>query len=168
MKKEIIKYSALSTDIGNIFIATTDKGICRLTIGTNEKDFIKELKDNYNCEAIRDDNFIKYIVVNIKDYFSKKTKIFNCKIDFLEGTNFQKKVWKKLTEIPFGETRTYKWIAQQIEHENAYRAVGNANSKNPIVLIVPCHRVIKEDGTLGGFSLGVWRKEFLLRLEAVI
>lgn len=168
MKNKIIKYNSFKTEIGDIFIASTDNGICRLSIGSNENDFIKDLNNRHNYEIIKDDDFLMNIIKNIKDYFSKKNKNIDYKIDFLEGTGFQRKVWNKLLEIEYGQTRSYKWIANQIGHKDAYRAVGNANSKNPIPLLVPCHRVTKEDGTLGGFSSGVWRKEFLLKLEEAI
>ncbi len=84
-----------------------------------------------------------------------------------EGTLFQKKVWRALLKIPKGEVRTYGWIAKQIKHPKAIRAVGNAVGKNPLAPEVPCHRVIRKDGTLGGYSGpgGIKRKKYLLKLE---
>lgn len=83
----------------------------------------------------------------------------------LKGSTFQQKVWLALQTIPYGETRTYQQIAQQIGCPKGCRAVGNANNKNPIPIIIPCHRVIKKNGSLSGYILGVTRKEQLLTLE---
>lgn len=95
------------------------------------------------------------------------TKIIERKIDKLPATDFQKRVWKALLKIPRGEVRTYEWIAREIGHPKAIRAVGNAVGKNPLAPEVPCHRVIRKDGSLGGYSGpgGVRRKKRLLRWE---
>lgn len=165
MERKIIKYSTISTKIGEIYIARTKKGICRITIGKNENEFLEELENKYKCIGVRDE--MQNEKNNLLDYFSKKLKGFELRIDFLEGTKFQKKVWKAISRIPYGKTSSYKQIAKKIGNENAYRAVGNAVSKNPIPIIVPCHRVIKKDGSLGGYSLGIWRKKKLLCLEGI-
>ena len=99
----------------------------------------------------------------LEKYFRGELKRFETPL-YLEGTSFQKSVWKKLLEIPYGETRFYEEIAKAIEKPKAYRAVGNANGKNPFVIIVPCHRVLAK-GSLGGYSQGVKRKEQLINLE---
>src|SRR5262249_8294568 len=92
------------------------------------------------------------------------------KIGGLPGTSFQKKVWKALLEIPEGEVRTYGWIAQKIGHPKAVRAVGSAVAKNPLVPDVPCHRVIRSDGSLGGYSGegGIEAKRALLKKEGAL
>jgi len=95
---------------------------------------------------------------------SKAAKSF----DFLSGTEFEKKVWDALLEIPYGSTSTYKLIAAKIGKPKACRAVGNAVGKNPIPVIIPCHRVIREDRSLGGFSSGIEIKKKLLRLEDIM
>ena len=83
------------------------------------------------------------------------------------GTPFQRKVWDALLRIPYGQTRSYQQIAEAVGSPRGFRAVGMANNRNPIVVVVPCHRVIAADGTLGGYSSGVERKRFLLRLEGL-
>ena len=98
------------------------------------------------------------------EYFSGQRKVFDILLDF-EGTDFQKQVWSALLTIPYGETRSYKQIAQQLGNEKAVRAVGAANGKNPISIIAPCHRVIGAGGALVGFAGGLDKKEILLRLE---
>jgi methylated-DNA-[protein]-cysteine S-methyltransferase len=100
----------------------------------------------------------------LTEYFAGKRKRFDLKLDFV-GTDFQKSVWAELLKIPFGETRTYGQIAKQLGNENATRAVGAANGRNPIPIVAPCHRVIGASGSLVGFGGGLERKARLLDLE---
>ncbi|WP_280177992.1 methylated-DNA--[protein]-cysteine S-methyltransferase [Methylobacterium haplocladii] len=100
----------------------------------------------------------------LSEYFAGQRRSFSIALDF-HGTAFQCRVWHALLAIPFGETRSYGQIAAQIGHPNAVRAVGSANGRNPISIIVPCHRVIGASGRLTGFAGGVTAKDFLLRLE---
>ncbi|MBI4688555.1 MAG: methylated-DNA--[protein]-cysteine S-methyltransferase [Nitrospirae bacterium] len=101
----------------------------------------------------------------LKDYFQGVNSSFSQKIKFLDATEFDEKVWNSLKEIPFGETRTYKWIARQIGNPKAVRAVGRALSRNPMPIVIPCHRVIESNGSIGGFSEGVDIKVRLLEME---
>ena len=100
----------------------------------------------------------------LAEYFAGQRVTFELELDFA-GTDFQKKVWRALLTIPFGETRSYSDIARQIGNEKAVRAVGAANGRNPISIIAPCHRVIGMNGTLTGFAGGLEAKQILLRLE---
>jgi len=100
----------------------------------------------------------------LQDYFAGKLSKFNVPME-TDGTAFQKKVWRALTKIPFGKTVSYKDIAKMIGNEHASRAVGNANNKNPICIVVPCHRVIGTNGKLVGYAGGLSRKQKLLNLE---
>ena len=90
---------------------------------------------------------------------------FSQSIKFQAGTDFEKQVWSVLSGIPCGETRTYKWVAEKVGNPSATRAVGRALSKNPIPIVVPCHRVIESDGSVGGYSSGIDRKRRLLEME---
>ncbi len=101
----------------------------------------------------------------LKEYFNGKRKTFELPFEF-KGTEFQNEVWKALTKIPFGSVVTYQDIAKLTGNEKAVRAVGSANSKNPIPIIVPCHRVIAKNGKLSGYAGGVERKEWLIEHEA--
>ncbi len=100
----------------------------------------------------------------LEEYFAGKRQQFELNIDFA-GTAFQKKVWQALSKIPFGQTVSYRDIAQKIKNPKAVRAVGSANGKNPFCIIIPCHRVIAANGTLGGYSGGLAIKRKLLKLE---
>jgi len=100
----------------------------------------------------------------LKEYFAGKRREFNLPLR-MEGTEFQRRVWRELTKIPFGETRSYGQLAKHLNNPNGSRAVGLANGRNPIAIIVPCHRVIGADGSLTGFGGGLDRKEWLLTHE---
>jgi methylated-DNA-[protein]-cysteine S-methyltransferase len=102
----------------------------------------------------------------IKDYLNGKLVSFPDKLDLSEASPFQKKVWQVDRSIPYGETRTYAWVANQLGMPKAARAVGQALAKNPLPIIIPCHRVICSSGDLGGFSGGIGWKQRLLEIEA--
>jgi len=112
---------------------------------------------------------MKPIDKQLSEYLAGKRKKFDLKIDFkkLPGTPFQKRVWKELIKIPYGTVISYKELARRVGKPKAYRAVGNANGKNPIPVIIPCHRVIAADGSLGGYSSGLHIKKKLLKLEGM-
>ena len=112
----------------------------------------------------QDTPVIKEAFRQLSEYFSGKRKTFNLPL-LLKGTDFQKQVWQELLKIPFGETRSYKQIAEAIGNPKAVRAVGMANNKNPLLIVVPCHRVIGANGKLVGYAVGLDKKEYLLRLE---
>ena len=103
----------------------------------------------------------------LKTYLAGKPVKFNCRLNLSAGTPFQQKVWRAMLAIPRGETRSYAWIAKKIGRPNATRAVGAACGTNPVPIVVPCHRVIASDGSLGGFGGGLALKKKLLRFEGV-
>jgi methylated-DNA-[protein]-cysteine S-methyltransferase len=107
---------------------------------------------------------IQECVNQIEKYFKGNLKKFSLKLQ-MRGTDFQKTVWRQLTEIAYGQTASYGEIAAAIGKPSASRAVGHANGRNPIAIIVPCHRIIGADGSLTGYGGGLWRKEWLLRHE---
>ena len=144
----------------------------QLKLVANEQALVAILWDNENPKRVRLAELIEDvshpILLNTQqqliEYFSGQRKVFDILLDF-EGTDFQKQVWSALLTIPYGETRSYKQIAQQLGNEKAVRAVGAANGKNPRSIIAPCHRVIGAGGALVGFAGGLDKKEILLRLE---
>ena len=107
---------------------------------------------------------IKEAYRQLSEYLKGERKGFDLPL-LIKGTTFQQQVWKALLEIPYGETRSYKQIAVAIGNPKAVRAVGMANNRNPLLIVVPCHRVIGADGKLVGYGAGIEKKEFLLRLE---
>ena len=149
-------YYSYLTEIGTVVISATETGISGLTFSVEEKD------RNNNIE--RETDLIKEAHNQLQQYFSGKRKEFHLPLE-PKGTEFQRKDWKALCTIPYGETRSYKQIAAQIGSEKACRAVGMANNKNPISIIVPCHRVIGSNGDLVGYGGGLEIKKRLLELE---
>ncbi|HPD19517.1 MAG TPA: methylated-DNA--[protein]-cysteine S-methyltransferase, partial [Candidatus Goldiibacteriota bacterium] len=113
------------------------------------------------------DAFFKECREKVKDYFKGIPVSFNVPVEFTGVSDFVKQVLNITYLIPYGETRTYKWISEKIGKEDSCRAVGTALSKNPIPVIVPCHRVIQSDGEIGGFTYGLKWKIKLLRLEKI-
>ena len=113
---------------------------------------------------IQETDFIREAHRQFSEYLKKERTEFDIPLR-MKGTEFQKRVWNALCEIPYGETRSYKQIAEAIGNPKAVRAVGMANNKNPLLVVVPCHRVIGADGRLVGYAGGLDKKEFLLRLE---
>lgn len=125
---------------------------------------------NFNTKSNRQDKetaLIKTTYNQLNEYLLGKRKEFNIPIK-LEGTAFQKKVWEELKNIPYGETRTYKQIAENIGNPKACRAVGMANHNNPIAIIVPCHRVIGTNNKLVGYAGGIDIKQKLLQIEQIL
>lgn len=153
-----------SSFLGRVFIASTEKGVCMVDYLTSEKPFLKELRKSFSGEIIRDDQKNKAALSQLKKYLEGKLRRFECPVD-LRGTSFEKRVWSELAKIPYGVTRSYKEIAEAIGHPRAFRAVGNANGKNFLPLILPCHRVIESNGGLGGFGHGIKVKKQLLDFE---
>lgn len=100
-------------------------------------------------------------------YFKGERQAFDLPLDISLGTNFQQRVWQELQKIPHGETISYATLAQRVGNPKGYRAVANANGRNPFSIIIPCHRVIASDGKLGGYTGGLDKKEYLLALEGI-
>lgn len=136
-------------------------------IGVVEEDgYIVEILINEEARTAKNEStiLIDEAFKQLDEYFKGSRKVFNLKIKF-KGTEFQKRVWDELYKIPYGETRSYQDIAILIGNYKASRAVGMANNKNPIPIIVPCHRVLGKNGSLVGYAMGLEMKQMLLDLE---
>ncbi len=163
---DIIHYSCFDSPFGPVFVAKTIKGVCFINLSkTSEAGFQSLLRKRFRKKTVRDDRQLKSVINELLDYFNDNKVNFKSILDLSIGTIFQRKVWGQISKIPYGELRTYKWIAREIGNLNAVRAVGNAVGKNPVPPIIPCHRIIRTDGGLGGFSSGISLKKWLLKLE---
>jgi len=133
---------------------------------TSEGDAITEIhfQDANQAASSPQSEIMRKCFVELDEYFRGKRKKFTVKVN-PKGTEFQKSVWKKLLQIPYGSTKSYEEMAISLGNQKKIRAVGLANGRNRIPIIIPCHRVIGKDGSLTGFGGGLPRKEFLLRLE---
>ena len=139
--------------IGVIEIVGTEEGVTAV-------DFVRRRPRS----ATRPHPALRAAVAQIDEYFCGKRKEFSLDL-LLEGTEFQKKAWRELVRIPYGETASYGQVARAVGRSKAGRAVGQANHRNPISIIIPCHRVIGSDGSLVGYGGGLWRKRWLLDHE---
>lgn len=144
--------------IGSLYLIANKKGLSGLYL---EKQTNEPLTKNLTGIA---GQILAQTIRELDEYFAGHRKKFTIPLA-PEGTEFQKKVWRELAKIPFGKTVSYKDVASGIKKPTASRAVGSANGKNPICIIVPCHRVIASDGSLGGYSGGLKIKQYLLKLE---
>lgn len=142
----------------------TPLGILKIT---EEDGFITEVsieKNNITVNEQKSSPLLEKACVQLGEYFAGKRKSFDLPIK-MHGTIFQKQVWQELLRIPYGETLSYQDIAVAVGNPKAVRAVGQANNKNRIIILIPCHRIINKSGALGGFSCGTNIKTFLLNLE---
>jgi AraC family transcriptional regulator of adaptative response/methylated-DNA-[protein]-cysteine methyltransferase len=160
-----IRYTITDCKLGRLAVAMTAEGICCVCIDDDDEVLEKRLFDEYPAAEIqRDDQVMAEWVEQFLAFLNGWQPHFNLPLD-VRATTFQLRVWQSLLEIPYGETRSYREIAEAIGQPNAFRAVANACAANPVPLVVPCHRVIRSDGDIGGYGLGVERKRVLLEQE---
>lgn len=170
----ILNKSSFNTKIGILYylwvdIKESQRIVSISTSSGSQEDYIKKIstaRKNLNGISINEKKSAIF-EKNILSYMDGSLKDFELKPIFLTGSEFEKKVWKAASGIPFGKTSSYKEIAEICGRPRAYRAVGNAMGKNPVLLLVPCHRILNSNGGLGGFSAGLDIKERLLDLEGV-
>lgn len=166
-KIETLYYSSFNSSLlGEIFVASSERGVCYVDFLTSERKFLRNLKKRFHGQIQKGDSQNREVLSQLKEFLSGSRRSFNCKLD-LKGTPFERKVWSFLKKIPYGETRSYKEVAEGIGHPKAFRAVGMANARNPIPLIIPCHRIIRNNGELGGFGHGIRVKKMLIDFEKV-
>jgi methylated-DNA-[protein]-cysteine S-methyltransferase len=153
---EDIASCLLETPVGNLRISASDKGIVEIAF-TDED--VTAFYDN-------DNKFLAEASKQLKEYFAKERTTFDLPLD-VAGTEYQVSVWNELQKIPYGEVRTYQDIATALGNPKASRSVGMANNRNPICIVVPCHRVVGKGNKVTGYAAGVDKKEYLLKLEGV-
>ena len=149
----------MSSPVGKLTLVASSKGLVAIDVRNNAKQVVTAKDASAQSILLKTKK-------QLEQYFAGKRTSFDVALD-LVGTEFQVKAWRALCRIPFGKTITYGQQASNIKKPKAFRAVGSANGKNPIPIIVPCHRVVASDGSLGGYSLGLKMKKQLLALEGV-
>ncbi|WP_102347611.1 methylated-DNA--[protein]-cysteine S-methyltransferase [Bacillus sp. Marseille-P3661] len=168
MMRPLIYYDEMESPIGPLTIVTTDKGICNIEFGRIEG--IRSILDAWvkkyflKSELSHNPEKLSQTINQLSQYFYGERNEFNLPID-LYGTSFQKKVWNELCKIKYGTTKSYKDVAQSIYAPKAVRAIGTAIGRNPVPILVPCHRVIGSNGSLVGYNGGLDKKEKLLMIE---
>lgn len=167
MKKQKLYTKKLITPVGLLLAMATDNAICLLEFMHNDHWLLSKsqvMQYLNGTDNQKDTPLLLQLEEQLKAYFAKELQSFSLPL-VLSGTPFQKEVWNYLLTIPYGETRSYKQQAEAIDKPQSFRAVANANGKNHVSILIPCHRVISSDGSLAGYGGGITRKEFLLNLE---
>ncbi len=160
-----IHFTITDCSLGKIIIAATEQGICLLEFGKNEKALKQRVSHFFpKAEIVKPPAGFTTLVKKIVSYIERPRGSLNVPID-LHGTTFQQKVWRELLKIPCGATTSYLAIATAIRQPTAMRAVGQAVGSNPVSILVPCHRVLRHDGSIGGYAWGLERKRELLSRE---
>ena len=160
-----ISYTIADCALGRVLVAGTQRGISAVYLGDNDSDLAAELQKEYPRAEIQTipenkSQWVRAIVAHL----DQSKSVMDLPTD-VAGTAFQRRVWQALREIPLGDTRTYSDVARAIGQPSAIRAVGHACATNPASIVVPCHRVIRTDGSLGGYRWGLHRKKTLLEKE---
>jgi O-6-methylguanine DNA methyltransferase len=160
--------ASFESPIGVMYIASTEKGLCKIALPRDSKSsFFGWINENFETDWILDDRKRNsHAIRQLNEYFIGKRTKFELDIDLI-GTTFQQRIWTEVAKTDYGTTVTYKQIARRI-HTKGYRSVGASISKNPLPIVIPCHRVIGSDHKLVGYAGGIRLKEYLLRLEGII
>jgi len=161
-----LKYITFNTDMGWLGILGSAKGLLGTTLPQHSAQEVRQLLGDRVNHAVWSPRLFEDLMERLRIYFSGHEATFPDELDLSRATAFQRKVWEITRLIPYGETRSYTWVAEQIDKPRAVRAVGQALGRNPLPIIVPCHRVTATNGKLGGYSGGVEMKRYLLFLEA--
>ena len=165
-KGQTITYTTFPSALGCILLASTGQGLCSVKLGDKPEGLSRLLAAEFSEAQIREDRrAMKDARERVENFLAGDATLTRLPLD-IRGTVFQQRVWAELRQIPRGETRTYKQIAQAIGAPRAVRAVGSACGANPVALVIPCHRALRSDGGLGGYAWGIKRKSALLQLEA--
>lgn len=168
MKELRLYYSQMDSQIGRIYLAKTQLGLRFIALNRREwSNILTRLRKKANLELKeRQEQFVG-IKRQLEAYFSGENRGFKISFDLSGATSFQKKVWSAMSKIPSGQTRSYQWLAKKVKVKSP-RAVGQACASNPLPIVIPCHRVISSNGTLGGYGGGLPKKIKLLKLEGAL
>ena len=160
-----LHYASILSPLGEVWLAKTMRGLCRVHFGLGEVDWVEMLAREMGSAPRPDPDRFLGISQQFSEYFEGRRRSFNVPLDLTSGSPFQRRVWAVTRRIPYGQVRSYGEIARAVGASKAARAVGGALGANPVPIVVPCHRVLRTDGTLGGFAAGLEIKRALLTLE---
>jgi AraC family transcriptional regulator of adaptative response/methylated-DNA-[protein]-cysteine methyltransferase len=160
-----IRHTIVDTPLGRLLVGATERGICAVSLGDADADLVRSLRAEYPAaEITRDETGLHQHVTAILSHLQGERPAATLPLD-IQATAFQRRVWQELRAIPRGDTASYREVAHRLGQPGAARAVAQACASNPVALVIPCHRVIREDGGLGGYRWGMDRKQALLALE---
>ncbi|HEX2523363.1 MAG TPA: methylated-DNA--[protein]-cysteine S-methyltransferase, partial [Terriglobia bacterium] len=161
----VIRYSILSCPLGRLLIAGTERGVCAIRLGDSDEELEESLRREFSAaEILRDDIALRAWAEDLRQHLEGQVHL-NLPLD-IRATAFQMRVWRELQKIPYGSTRSYSDVAASIGQPSATRAVARACATNPVAMVIPCHRVVRQDQSLGGYRWGIDRKRRLLEQES--
>lgn len=160
-------YDSVPSPLGPLWLVSAREGLSFLSRERTETDFLSDIHLRTGVVPEKRPRKLDRWRLRLERYFSGERIDFDLPFHCIGGTDFQKKIWMTLRKIPYGEVRSYQWVADQLGLGKGARAVGNACGRNPLPIVVPCHRVVHQDGTIGGYTGGVEIKSRLLQIEGV-
>ena len=165
----MITHSVFQTKLGWMGVVRGEKGLKKIILPSALSQDVEAMITGQYPDSVRDDGALQPLMKMLDAYYKGKRFSQDTPLDWSGGTNFSVTVWRAAQSIPWGEVRTYQWLSRYLEKPRSYRAVGSALGRNPFPIVVPCHRVIRSDGNLGGFSAptGIRLKRKMLEMEGV-
>ncbi len=163
-----VAYDLVDTPIGTLFVATTERGLARIVYDAEPEQQLESLARTFGRRVLRAAAPIDSTRRELEEYFEGRRRAFDLPLDLTAIADFHRRVLRELAEVPYGQVVTYGALAARAERPRAARAVGTAMNRNPVPIVLPCHRVIGANGSLTGYGGGLERKEALLRLEGAI
>lgn len=163
-----VAYDVLETDIGTLLVGVSDRGLCRIHFDPEPERDIEELARTFGPRILRSSKPVDRVRIELDEYLAGKRRDFDLDLDVRAVPEYHQRVLHELTRVGYGETTTYGALAAKTGNPRAARAVGTVMNRNPIPIVLPCHRVVGANGSLTGYGGGLDRKEHLLRLEGAI
>jgi len=163
-----VAFQLTESPVGELLLATTDRGVCRISFDPEPETELDWLARSYGARVLRSPGPLEPLRRQLDEYFEHKRRQFDVSVDLSALPQFQRLVLDELQRVPFGATNTYGGLAARIGKPRAARAVGGALNKNPVPIVVPCHRIVGATGSLVGYAGGLARKEQLLALEGPV
>jgi methylated-DNA-[protein]-cysteine S-methyltransferase len=163
-----VAYDLVDSPIGSLLVATTERGVCRISYDADPEQEVERLARAFGVRVLRTAKPIDPVRHELDEYFEGRRRTFDLDLDISRLAGFNRTVLSELARVPYGEVVTYGELASRAERPKAARAVGTVMNRNPLPIVLPCHRVIGANGKLVGYAGGLERKEQLLRLEGAI
>jgi methylated-DNA-[protein]-cysteine S-methyltransferase len=163
-----VAYDVLDGPVGPLFVATTERGLCRISFDSEPERQVESLARTYGVRVLRAPRPVDRVRRELDEYFEGRRRDFDLPLDLRIDADFRRRVLDELAGVPYGTTTTYGELARRAGRPRAARAVGVVMNRNPVPIVLPCHRVVGSDGGLVGYGGGLDRKEHLLRLEGVL
>ena len=163
-----VAYDLVDSPVGDLLVAATQRGLCRITYDAVPEQELDRLAKSFGIRVLRSAKPIDSARRELDEYFEGKRQQFDLPLDVTLLADFNRRVLEELARVPYGEVVTYGELAARVEHPRAARAVGTVMNRNPLPIVLPCHRVVGANGSLTGYGGGLDRKEWLLRLEGAL